>query len=405
MNETEIDAAPFDLEPGSTLAQALYEVFAGTSMTIIESPPGAGKTTLAARLAYYLHDQKPELPVTIVTPTNASGQSLIDRIAAEWGPECVAAGSTNIMPELWSGQVIYGSADTGRIAVQTVASASMTMSGTAAGLYIVDEAFQTPFSEVASAIETADQVVCVGDPGQIGPVVTVDTTIFDGFRYPPHTPAPVVFAAVPGAVRLTLDHTYRLGDDTTDIVGHFYDFPFSSKRTMRSLRGHREIETYTLPRYSTPHDPDMLDIICDHAAGLVGNDFKEDLHGHVERRKLRGSDIAIVVAHNSQRAYIDSRMSQLLIEDDYRAVTVGTADSLQGGQWPAVVSLDPLAGVQSVTDHHSSLGRLCVMLSRHQAHLSFFLDSEWKGSVAQADGISAHDRQIHRHVRTQLLEY
>jgi hypothetical protein len=46
---------------------------------------------------------------------------------------------------------------------------------------------------------------------------------------------------------------------------------------------------------------------------------------------------------------------------DVEGVTVGTADSLQGGQWAAVVALDPLTGVEGLAVHAMSTGRLCVM--------------------------------------------
>lgn len=397
-------AAPFDLEPGSTLAQALYEIASGRTITIIDSPPGAGKTTLATRLAYYLHVVLPNLPVTITTPTNHSGQALIAKLAGAYGPDCVVAGSSNIMPEEWAGEVMRGDAYSGAIAVQTVASAAMKKDA-AGGLYIVDEAYQTAFSEVISAVETADQLLFIGDPGQIGPVVTVNTAMFDRSSHPPHVPAPVVFARNPGAAELTLDSTYRLGETTTDIVAEFYDFDFASRRLPQTIESRAEIETTVLERFNSPHHPDMLDILCDEVIDLLGTAYTAvDEDGTEVTRELTGHDIAVVVAHNSQRAYIDARLTGLLTPADHLGLTVGTADSLQGGQWPAVVALDPLAGVQAVTDHHAALGRLCVMLSRHQAHLSYFTDEKWKESVAEADDMTTAQRQIHRRVRSKLIK-
>ena len=55
-------------------------------------------------------------------------------------------------------------------------------------------------------------------------------------------------------------------------------------------------------------------------------------------------------------------------------ITVGTADSLQGGQWAAVVALDPLTGTDGLPAHAASAGRLCVMASRHYAHLTWVDD-------------------------------
>jgi len=64
-------------------------------------------------------------------------------------------------------------------------------------------------------------------------------------------------------------------------------------------------------------------------------------------------------------------------------ITVGTADRLQGGEWSAVVALDPIAGGIS-SEHHTSVGRLCVMGSRHSAHLTWVHDGTWEQSLSQS---------------------
>ena len=56
---------------------------------------------------------------------------------------------------------------------------------------------------------------------------------------------------------------------------------------------------------------------------------------------------------------------------------VGTADRLQGGQWPLVVALDPAAAVGSDNEYAMSLGRLGVMISRHTHHLTWLSDASW----------------------------
>lgn len=398
---------PMPIEPGSVFAHALYNVWKGTRTTIIKSPPGAGKSTLVARLAYYLHSELPTLPVTVVTPTNGSGQALITRIAEAFGSDSVVAASSKIMPEAWAERVGFGSAlGTGAIAVQTIASAGMSRKNTEkgdGGLYIVDEAYQSSFSDTIAAIDKADQVLFVGDPGQIGPVVTVDTKVFDRAHTPPHIPAPIAFERDPEAVVLSLDHTYRLGQTTTDIIQHFYDFPFDSKRSEKYVEGHAEVETSVVATAPVAHDPDLLDEVCDKVVELLGKKYVQvDDGGNVEDMYLAGRHMAVVVAHNAQRSYVESRLAGLLDPYDSAMITVGTADSLQGGQWPAVVALDPFAGVKAVTDHHSSPGRLCVMLSRHTAHLSFITCEDWKLSIASAD-VSSSERKAHRKVRRMLI--
>lgn len=268
---------PMPIEPGSVFARALYNVWKGTRTTIIKSPPGAGKSTLVARLADYLYSELPTLPVTVVTPTNGSGQALITRIAEAFGSDSVVAASSKIMPEAWAERVGVGSSlGTGAIAVQTIASAVMSRKNTEkgdGGLYIVDEAYQSSFSDTMAAIDKADQVLFVGDPGQIGPVVTVDTKVFDRTHTPPHISAPIAFERDPEAVVLSLDHTYRLGQTTTDIIQHFYDFPFDSKRAEKYVEGHAEVETSVVATAPVAHDPDLLDEVCDKVVELLGKKY------------------------------------------------------------------------------------------------------------------------------------
>ena len=82
--------------------------------------------------------------------------------------------------------------------------------------------------------------------------------------------------------------------------------------------------------------------------------------------------MAVVVSHNAQASVVHA----LLRGRDIVGVTSRTADSLQGGQWAAVVALDPLTGTDGLPAHAASAGRLCVMASGHYAHLT------WVGDVA-----------------------
>ena len=77
-------------------------------------------------------------------------------------------------------------------------------------------------------------------------------------------------------------------------------------------------------------------------------------------------------------------MHALLRGRDVDGVTVGTADSLQGGQSAAAVTLDPLTGADGHAPHALSPGRLCVMASRHYAHLTWVHDGAWRDADALA---------------------
>jgi hypothetical protein len=82
-------------------------------------------------------------------------------------------------------------------------------------------------------------------------------------------------------------------------------------------------------------------------------------------------------------------------------ITVGTADSLQGGQWHAVVALDPFVGYTTATTHQLSPGRLCVMACRHMTHLTWVSDGGWELALMDPD-IDPDEAEKGRKVRQVL---
>lgn len=390
------------LVPGSLLAQALYSVWSGTECLVVKSPPGGGKSTLIAQLAHMLHEGLGEV-ITILTPTNAAGIALGQRINEAFGPGTAVGMSSNIASVL---NEEASQVDGHGIRISTVASALMSMEPhRPAGIVIVDEAYQVSYADACEALSAAAQVVLVGDPGQIGPVVTIDTSIFSGREHGPHTPAPAVFETIPGAEILSIDATYRLGTDTADVIGCLYDFPFTSRRAPKEIEGLSEIETLALDTASSVHDTAMLDAVVDRVIDLIGaRHLRTDPEsGQVEADDIRGWHIAVVVAHTVQSSYIEARLASLATQENMLdMVSVGTADRIQGGQWPAVVALDPMVGVETLTDHHTSLGRLCVMLSRHTSHLTFVHEDTWRSRLAGADSAVASTMAKHRRIRRML---
>lgn len=87
---------------------------------------------------------------------------------------------------------------------------------------------------------------------------------------------------------------------------------------------------------------DTLVMVAEQAVSLIGTELVETAKdGSLVRRQPESSDIAIVVAHNAQRSGI-----QAILRDKFHVhgIVAETADSLQGGQWHAVVALDPFVG-------------------------------------------------------------
>ena len=82
-----------------------------------------------------------------------------------------------------------------------------------ADVCVVDEAWQMTYADLGGLGPLSPQVVLVGDPGQIAPVVTGDARRCQTWSAGPQRAAPeALLAAYPDAVtRLRLPHTWRLG--------------------------------------------------------------------------------------------------------------------------------------------------------------------------------------------------
>lgn len=93
------------------------------------------------------------------------------------------------------------------------------------------------------------------------------------------------------------------------------------------------------------------------------------------------ADVAVVVSRVGQAAWLRAVLA------DVAGVLVGTANGLQGVERPVVVAVHPLAGCRGGGEGFGlDSGRLCVMLSRHRAHLSVLVDA---GSAAVLDRLAA----------------
>src|SRR5699024_7413430 len=71
---------PGDLVTGSVEAQTLWQAWRGNPVTVVASPPGAGKSSLIAAVAHRLQHET-DLKVVLATPTVAAAEALAVRIA------------------------------------------------------------------------------------------------------------------------------------------------------------------------------------------------------------------------------------------------------------------------------------------------------------------------------------
>jgi len=384
------------LVPGSATAKALYQVWSGTPVTVVKSPPGAGKTALVIDVVRQLLTRA-SLTVYVVAPNNSQVAALASRLADALPTDSVLVLAKKIKPEDVPDAVFHGDRERFRhlasahVTVCTIARAMVTPP--ACDVMIVDESYQATHQQVRSAMAKADQVLLVGDPGQIGPVVTVRTDLYTG-PTAPHLRAPDVFDRHPDAVVLTLPHTYRFGVATARALAPLYDFGFGSARPPRCVIGLPELASIQVDDVDDGNtDEDLLQAAVDRAVALVGR--VADIDG--ELLPVTNRDVAVVASHNVQVALLRGKLA----ERGHPDIVVGTADKLQGGQWEAVVAVDPLAGgVQG--SHATSLGRLCVMASRHQSHLTWVHDGRWDRAIGVDGSLTGADRRRARSVRRQL---
>lgn len=383
-NTSEPERRPAPLVQGSATAKALYSVWTGQRCTIVDSPPGGGKTRLTVTIAAHLVVRGRQ-HITIAAFTRAQVVALANRLTEQIDPELIhlrMKGDTGApLVQGIRRKTEAAAPGVGSVTVCTLASLG-TGRYASTPILMVDEAYQSTFASVATAANAAEQVIMVGDPGQIGPVVTVDTGAWERLKMAPHRPAPLVFGQREDAQRVSIDRTYRLGPLTADAIAPLYRFPFRSARpdkhvTLAHGQTLSEVESLAVQAPANPEDEGMLWTVARRAASLVGARLTvtDDDSGTV--RELDERDVAVVVAQNSQVSILTAMLSSL----GSGQVTVGTADSLQGGEWQAVVALDPLAGGVA-SEHHTAPGRLCVMASRHTAHLTWVHDGRWREALS-----------------------
>ena len=406
----------------SAEARAVIEAVAADLLSrahrgvIVDSPPGAGKSTLVVELSGRLAATGER--VMIVAQTNEQVDDLVARLAAAH-PEVVlgrlTAGDYEVPERLAplrgptlqfaSKLTELGAAD---VVLATAAKWALVKEGGFAWA-ILDEAYQMRSDGLlAVAPRFADgTALFVGDPGQLDPFATVDTDAWAGSPWDPSDSAvAVVRAHNPQLPVHRLPYSWRLPATAAPLVAQaFYPFtPFDAG----SAAGDRSL---TLG----PAAADPLDAVLDRAAdagwawhGLpAGHVVRTDAEAVeacaalAERLVRRGAEaadlgagyrrpvtpdrVAIGTAHRDQAAAIRTALARgdragLGLSE----VTVDTANRLQGREYDVTIVLHPLSGRRDASAFHLETGRLCVLLSRHR-HACIVV-----GRAGIADLLDAH---------------
>ncbi|MFF1683688.1 MULTISPECIES: AAA family ATPase [unclassified Streptomyces] len=386
---------PFD--PGAAAGRAtdaiLRDTLHGTARgTVVDSPPGAGKSTLVVRAALELAEAG--RPLMVIAQTNAQVDDLVLRLAEK-------------NPELPVGRLHSSDTDPYDKALDDLANVrKSTKAGDLAPLpvvistaakwahvkdidpwqhAIVDEAYQMRSDALLAVAGLFERALFVGDPGQLDPFAIVGAEQWAGLSYDPSASAvTTLLAHNPELPQHRLPVSWRLPASAAPLVsGAFYPYtPFRSGTDHgdRSLGFEvasdgsgpdRVIDEAAesgwglleLPAGHTPRtDPEAVRALAQVVRRLLERGGVTESERGPDPSPLTADRVAVGTAHRDQAAAVRSALADLGVTD----VTVDTANRLQGREFDVTVVLHPLSGRPDATAFHLETGRLCVLASRHR---------------------------------------
>ena len=383
--------APFNPQEvaDAALESVLASQWRGEPALVLRSPPGAGKTGVAQRVALQsatMLDQR----CMVVTQTNEQAFDLTRRLAAN---------ARGLPIHLFAKRAINLPTDVAQlpnlVVVHDVASLpqqpSITIGNAAKwswiqtedpcfDVQIVDEAFQLPDYRFQLISNLAPRHVLIGDPGQIDPFVNCE---IERWRCDPAGPQVSCPAALverhPTVLQLDLPVSRRLNADTVSVVqpAFYPDMPFRAMSQNRSLQfqvagimpfdaaldavaaGSSIVMVELPPQITGEADGELAQELVTSITRLLGRSAW--MHDDGASNWITPDKIGVVCAHVSQVNAVRERLGSNLAD-----VFVETANRFQGIERPFMFVHHPLSGRADATAFHLDAGRLCVMLSRHR---------------------------------------
>ncbi|MFJ3813883.1 AAA domain-containing protein [Streptomyces sp. NPDC090056] len=380
-------------EAGRATAAILADTLHGTARgVVVDSPPGAGKSTLVVRAALEL--AAAGRPLMVVAQTNAQVDDLVLRLAEkEPDLEVGRLHSSDSDPydkALDDLENVRKSAKAGDLAGLPVVISTAAKWGHVKNVEpwahaIVDEAYQMRSDALLAVAGLFERALFVGDPGQLDPFSVVGAEQWAGLAYDPSASAvSTLLAHNPELPQHRLPVSWRLPASAAPLVSDAF-YPYTP---FRSGTGHGDRKL----SFGVPSDGSGPDRVLDEAAesgwGLLELPARHTPRTDPEavgaialvvRRLLdRGGvavseraevpvpltpdRIAVGTAHRDQAAAVRAALADLGVS----GVTVDTANRLQGREYDVTVVLHPLSGRPDATAFHLETGRLCVLASRHR---------------------------------------
>jgi len=357
---------------------------------VVDSPPGAGKSTLVVRAALELAGTGQ--PLMIVAQTNEQVDDLIVRLAGDLGEQRPDARIGRLSrsgflppPRLASlRNVVVGSAlgdlNDPLVTIATAAKWAHVRDRTWPWA-IVDEAYQMRSDALLTLAARFERALFVGDPGQLDPFSTVENDRWRGLTWDPMQSAvSVLLRNNPELPVHRLPVSWRLPHTAQEVVASAF-YPYTGFRTGTGP-GERGL-SFATPRFGRNALDGVLAAAAESGWGLLELPARHTIRtdgeavqavADVARRLVErgavarsgdstqpvGPDrIAVGAAHRDQVAAIRAALGDL-------PVVVDTANRLQGREYDVTVFLHPLSGRRDATAFHLEAGRLCVLASRHR---------------------------------------
>lgn len=369
------------------VAEAIAALQGERKVYLVKAPPGSGKTTLLLGVLRQLQGKRMRLAVA--TQTNSQAEDLCQRwLRHDLGPITRLVSSSDETARPDAIQVCTGARDlpTGScIVVGNTKKWAWTQDIEPFDILFIDEAWQMPWAEFATLPHVAANFMLIGDPGQIQPIVTVDTSRWEIAPVPPHRPAPEVLLARSIGKCGSIDRTYRLPSDTAGLVRSFYDFPFEAVAKCGDRRLVAEpgsgggkvadlvaraseysivAATRGMPAHGTvpDDDPEIAVDVANIVHHLLRCRGQLEIDG--QRSPLDVDSIGIVATHRVMLSSIREKL-----EGAARSITVETPERWQGLEKPVIIAVHPLSSTRHPSAFDLATGRLCVMASRHKVAL------------------------------------
>jgi len=417
-------------DPASETDQVIAAVMAdmsepGQRGIIVDSPPGAGKTTLVVRAATELATSGESC--IIVAQTNNQVDDLTTRLARQEpslrlgrlsATDYIPPATLLTLPDVTVATRID---DLGAAQVILATAAKWaTVKDRSWGWAIIDEAYQMRSDMLLLVAARFDRALLVGDPGQLDPFSVIETPRWIGLPYDPMQNAVTVLQAHNQDLPVhRLPVSWRLPASAAPVVSSAF-YPFSGFRAATTA-GDRHLEftaagirnsadvtldlaarsgwaLHELPaRHTTRTDGEAADAVASLAARLLTRRAVGMCERHPAGQPLGPQNIAIGVAHRDQADQIRQALAHTA-PAAAAMIRVDTANRLQGAEFDTTIVLHPLSGRSDATAFHLEAGRLCVLASRHR-HACIVV-----ARAGIADVLDAHpsDEPIHLGVRAKF---